>query len=35
LVVHTAGGSARFEVPELSGEELQEQVQPLMERFGH
>ena len=34
LVVHTAGGSARFEVPGLSGEELQDQVQPLMARFG-
>jgi hypothetical protein len=35
LVVHTAGGSARFEVPTLSGEELQDRVQPLMARFGH
>jgi hypothetical protein len=35
LVVHTAGGSARFEVPGLSGEELQAQVAPLMERYGH
>ena len=35
LVVHTSGGSARFEVPALSGEELQEQLQPLMARYGH
>lgn len=35
LVVHTAGGSARFEVPSLSGEELQSQLQPLMARYGH
>jgi hypothetical protein len=35
LVVHTAGGSARFEVPDLSGEELQERLQPLMTRYGH
>ncbi|WP_249011330.1 hypothetical protein [Conexibacter sp. DBS9H8] len=35
LVVHTAGGSARFEVPGLSGEELQAQVAPLMDRYGH
>jgi hypothetical protein len=35
LVVHTVGGSARFEVPSLSGEELQDRVQPLMARFGH
>ncbi len=34
LVVHTAGGSARFEVPGLSGAELQDQVEPLMTRFG-
>ncbi|HET9073497.1 MAG TPA: hypothetical protein VFN48_02875, partial [Solirubrobacteraceae bacterium] len=35
LIVHTAGGSARFEISELSGEELQDRVQPLMARYGH
>jgi hypothetical protein len=35
LVVRTPHGDASFEVPEVSGEELRDRVEPLMRLYGH
>ena len=35
LVVRTRHGDASFEVPEISGDELRDRVEPLMRLYGH